>query len=116
MVVNTAPVAWGAVGVPVVTLAGVTGLPINDLSAMCARVLSIVGVFVRIWMLRLMVPWAETIEVLPAALVTGISFGGAMFFWANYVDPYLVNVVAGSFCLVVTAIFLRFWKPKKSGA
>ena len=87
-------------GVPVVTLAGVTGLPLNDLSAMCARILSITGLFIPLWMLRLMVPWKETMEVLPAALVCGVSFAAAMFFWGNYVDPYLINVFAGSVCLV----------------
>ena len=111
LMANTSPVAWGAVGVPVVTLAGVTGLPLNDLSAMCARILSITGLFIPLWMLRLMVPWKETLEVLPAALVCGISFGAAMFFWGNYVDPYLINVFAGSVCLVVTALFLKVWKP-----
>jgi lactate permease len=111
LMANTAPVAWGAVGVPVVTLAGVTGLPLNDLSAMCARILSIVGLFIPLWMIRLMVPWKETVEVLPATLVCGISFAAAMFFWGNYIDPYLINVFAGSVCLVATALFCKFWKP-----
>jgi lactate permease len=111
LMANTAPVAWGAVGVPVITLAGVTGLPLNDLSAMCARILSIIGLFIPLWMIRLMVPWKETVEVLPATLVCGISFGAAMFWWGNYVDPYLINVFAGSVCLVATTVFLKFWKP-----
>lgn len=112
LMANTSPVAWGAVGVPVVTLAGVTGLPLNDLSAMCARILMITGLFVPFWMVRLMVGWKETFEVLPAAVVCGISFATAVFVWGNYVDPYLINVVAGSFCLLVTAIFLKIWKPR----
>jgi lactate permease len=95
----------------VITLAGVTGLPLNDLSAMCARILSIIGLFIPLWMIRLMVPWKETVEVLPATLVCGISFGAAMFWWGNYVDPYLINVFAGSVCLVTTTVFLKFWKP-----
>lgn len=112
LMANTSPVAWGAVGVPVVTLAGVTGLPLNDLSAMCARILMITAIFIPFWMIRLMVGWKETFEVLPAALVCGVSFGAAVFVWGNYVDPYLINVVSGSFCLIVTVIFLKIWKPK----
>ena len=111
LMANTSPVAWGAVGVPVQTLAGVTGLPITDLSAMCARVLAITAIFVPLWMIRLMVGWKETLEVAPAALVAGISFGLGVFVWGNYVDPFLINVAAGSFCLVVTTLFLKVWKP-----
>ena len=112
LMANTSPVAWGAVGVPVVTLAGVTGLPLNDLSAMCARILAITAVFIPFWMIRLMVGWKETFEVLPAALVAGVSFGLGVYVWGNYVDPYLINVAAGSFCLIVTTLFLKVWKPK----
>jgi lactate permease len=112
LMANTSPVAWGAVGVPVITLAGVTGLPLNDLSAMCARVLAITAIFIPLWMIRLMVGWKDTLEVAPAALVAGISFGLGVFVWGNYVDPYLINVAAGSFCLVVTTLFLKVWKPR----
>ncbi len=112
LMANTSPVAWGAVGVPVITLAGVTGLPLNDLSAMCARILMITSLFVPLWMIRLMVGWKETLEVMPAAVVCGVSFAVATFFWGNYVDPYLINIASGSFCLLVTGIFLRFWKPR----
>ncbi len=112
LMANTTPVAWGAVGVPVITLAGVTGLPLNDLSAMCARILAITALFVPIWMIRLMVPWKETFEILPAIVVCSLSFSAAMMFWGNYMDAYLINVVSGSVCLLAIVIFLKLWKPR----
>jgi len=112
LMANTSPVAWGSIGVPVVTLAGVTGLPLNDLSAMCARILAITSLFVPLWMVRMMVGWSETLEVLPAAAVCSISFAAVTMFWGNYMDAYLVNIVSGSVCLVLTAVFLKLWKPR----
>jgi lactate permease len=113
LIANTAPVAWGAVGTPLVTLASVSGLPLADLSAMNARILPITSVIVPLWLVRTMVGWAETFEVLPAIAVCGLSFATTQFVWGNYVDPYLVDIVGGVVSLVVTALFLKVWKPKK---
>src|SRR6516162_4738938 len=71
LIANTAPVAWGAIGVPVHTLAAVSGLPESDLSAMIGRILPITAVIVPFWLVRVTVGWAETFEVLPAILVVG---------------------------------------------
>ncbi len=113
LIANTAPVAWGAVGTPLVTLASVSGLPLADLSAMNARILPIISVIVPLWLVRTMVGWAETFEVFPAIAVCGISFASTQFLWGNYVDPYLVDIVGGVVSLVVTALFLKVWKPRK---
>src|SRR6202521_1485241 len=113
LIANTAPVAWGAIGTPVHTLAAVTGLPESDLNAMIGRILPFTAVLVPFWLVRTMVGWSETFEVLPAILVVGISFAVTQFFWSNYVDSNLVDIVAGAVSIVAVLAFLRFWKPKK---
>jgi lactate permease len=113
LIANTAPVAWGAIGTPVHALTAVTGLPESDLNAMIGRILPFTAVIVPFWLVRAMVSWQETFEVLPAILVVGISFAGTQFFWANYMDSNLVDIAAGIVSLVATLIFLRFWQPKR---
>src|SRR5881227_786810 len=113
LIANTAPVAWGAIGTPVHTLAAVSGLPESDLSAMIGRILPITGIIVSFWLVRAMVSWSETFEVLPAILVVGISFSVTQYLWSNHVDSNLVDIAGGVISLVVTVIFLRFWQPKR---
>jgi len=112
LIANTAPVAWGSIGTPIRVLAQVSGLPLNDLSAMNGRILPFMSVIVPLWLVRAMVPWKETFQVLPAILVSGISFAVTQFVWSNYVDVGLVDIIAGATSLIVTAVFLRLWKPK----
>jgi lactate permease len=112
LIANTAPVAWGAIGTPVHTLAAVCALPESDLSAMIGRILPFTAVIVPFWLVRVMVGWKETFEVLPAILVVGVSFGLTQFLWSNYVDSNLVDIVAGVVSIVATLAFLRFWKPR----
>jgi lactate permease len=113
LIANTAPVAWGAIGTPVHTLAAVTSLPESDLNAMIGRILPFTAVLVPFWLVRAMVSWSETFEVLPAILVVGISFAGMQFFWSNYMDSNLVDIAAGITSMVAIIVFLRFWKPKR---
>jgi lactate permease len=113
LIANTAPVAWGSIGTPVHMLAAVTFLPEADMNAMIGRILPITAVIVPFWLVRAMVPWKETFEVLPAILVVGISFASMQFFWSNHMDSNLVDITAGLFSLLCTVFFLLFWKPKK---
>jgi len=113
LIANTAPVAWGAIGTPVHTLAAVTALNESDLNAMIGRILPITAIIVPFWLVRAMVSWSETFEVLPAILVVGVSFAGMQFFWSNYMDRNLVDIAAGVTSMVVTVLFLRVWKPKR---
>ena len=113
LIANTAPVAWGAIGTPVHTLAAVTALPESDLNAMIGRILPFTAVIVPFWLVKTMVSWKDTFEVFPAIAVVGLSFGLTQFFWANYVDSNLVDIMGGVVSLVVVLAFLRFWKPKK---
>lgn len=113
LIANTAPVAWGSIGVPIHTLAAVCGLPESDLNAMIGRILPFTSVLIAFWLVRAMVGWKETFEVLPAILVVGFSFGLTQFFWSNFVDSNLVDIVSSVVAIVATIIFLRFWKPRQ---
>lgn len=113
LIANTAPVAWGAIGTPVHTLAAVSGLPEGDLNATLGRILPITALIVPFWLVRTIVGWRETFEVLPAILVVGISFAATQFVWSNFVDSNLVDIVGGVVSLLATTVFLRFWKPKR---
>ncbi|MDQ3010540.1 MAG: L-lactate permease [Acidobacteriota bacterium] len=112
LIANTAPVAWGSIGTPLITLAAVTGLPLSDLSAMTGRILPFTSVIIPFWLVRVMSSWKATIEVLPAILVCGVSFAITQFLWSNYVDSYLVDIASAAACLLAMLIFLRFWQPK----
>ena len=112
LIANTAPVAWGAIGTPVHTLAVVTALPEASLNAMIGRILPWTALLVPIWLVRAMVGWSETFEVLPALLVVGVSFAGTQFLWSNFVDSNLVDIASGAVSLLATLLFLRVWRPK----
>ena len=113
LIANTAPVAWGGIGIPVHVLAAVSGLPESDLSAMVGRILPITAILVPFWLVRAMVGWAETFEVLPAILVVGGSFAATQFFWSNHVDSNLVDIAAGAVSMAATLLFLRVWQPRR---
>ncbi|MGA2745454.1 MAG: L-lactate permease [Candidatus Sulfotelmatobacter sp.] len=113
LIANTAPVAFGAIGTPVHALAAVTALPESDLTAMIGRILPFTALIVPFWLVKTMVSWQETFEVFPAILVVGVSFSLTQFFWSNYVDSNLIDIMGGVVSIVATLIFLRFWKPKK---
>ena len=112
LIANTSPVAWGAIGTPVHTLAAVTSLNESDLNAMIGRILPVTALIVPLWLVRTMVSWKETLEVLPAILVVGGSFAATQWFWSNHMDSNLVDISAGVVSLLVTLLFLRVWQPK----
>jgi len=111
LIANTAPVAWGGVGNPIRVLAGVTGLPEAQFSAMAGRILPPLSLILPFWLVRSMVGWRETWQVWPALLVSGATFAGMQFYWSNYQDPGLVDVVAALVSLLAMVAFLRFWAP-----
>src|SRR5580765_5087587 len=113
LIANTAPVAWGAIGTPVHMLATVTAMPEADMNAMIGRILPITAIIVPFWLVRAMVSWKETFEVFPAILVVGISFALTQFFWSNYVDSSLVDIMGGVISILAAIVFLKFWKPRK---
>jgi lactate permease len=111
LIANTAPVAWGGVGNPIRTLAGVTGLPEADFSAMAGRILPPLSLILPLWLVRSMVGWRETLQVWPALLVSGASFAGMQFYWSNFQDAGLVDIVSAIFSLLVMVAFLKIWTP-----
>src|SRR5262245_8606633 len=111
LVANTAPVAWGGVGNPIRVLSGVTGLPEMTLSLMTGRILPPVSAILPLWLVRSMVGWRDTFAVWPALAVSGLSFALMQFYWSNYQDNSLVDIVAAIFSLLVMVAFLKFWKP-----
>jgi lactate permease len=111
LIANTAPVAWGGVGNPIRVLAAVTGLPELQFSAMAGRILPPLSLILPFWLVRSMVGWRETFQVWPALLISGLSFAGMQFYWSNYQDIGLVDVVSAVFSLLATVLFLKFWQP-----
>jgi lactate permease len=119
LLANTAPVAWGAIGTPIVTLAAVSGLDEVTLSAMAGRQLPFVSILVPFWLVATFVKmeggtWKEAFEVWPAALCAGASFAIMQFFASGTNEFHLMtDVVSGVFSVICTALFLRFvWHPK----
>ena len=119
LLANTAPVAWGAIGTPIVTLAAVSGLDELTLSAMAGHQLPWVSILVPFWLVATFVKmeggtWKEAFEVWPAALVSGGSFAITQYFTSGWAQTHLVtDVLSGVVSVVATAVFLRFvWHPK----
>jgi lactate permease len=112
LLANTAPVAFGSIGIPVVTLANVTGLPLAQLSAMVGRLCALVSVFIPGYLLVVMAGRKRAFEVWPAIVACGVSFAGMQFFVSNYVGPELTDIMSSLTCIVVMLAVLKLWKPK----
>jgi lactate permease len=113
LLANTSPVAFGALGTPILMLHQVTGLSEITLSAMAGRQLPIFSLIVPVWLVWAMAGWRATLEIWPALLVCGGSFALVQFLTANLHGPWLVDVVAGLVSLASLAVFLRFHQPRK---
>jgi lactate permease len=111
LIANTAPVAFGAIGTPILTLAAVTGLPATSLSAMAGRQLPFVSLIVPAWLVVTMSGWRGLAGVWPAVVVSGGTFALVQFGWSNFVGPELVDIAAGLSSLVALAIFSAWWRP-----
>ena len=111
LIANTAPVAFGALGTPIITLAKVTGLDEQAISVMAGHQLPFFSLLVPAWMVCTMAGWRGLIGVWPAVLVCGASFAVTQFAMAAFVGPALVDVVGGIVSLVAVATFLHFWRP-----
>ena len=111
LIANTAPVAFGALGSPIIALSAVTGLDHNDLSAMIGRQLPFFSLLVPFWLIWAFAGWRAMMEVWPAILVTGVSFAIPQFLVSNYIGPMLVDVIAALVCMACLVGFLRVWQP-----
>jgi len=113
LIANTAPVAFGALGTPVIVLSAVTGIDIHALSAMIGRQLPFFSVLVPFWVVWAFVGFRKMLEIWPAILVAGVSFAVPQYLVSNYHGPWLVDVVASVASMAALALFLKFWHPKR---
>lgn len=114
LLANTAPVAFGAIGIPIVVGASVSGVDLMAFSQMVGRTLPFLSLFVPLYLVILMAGWKRGIEVWPACLVSGGSFAIAQYLSSNYIGPLLPDILSSLASIVCTVIFLRFWHPKES--
>ena len=113
LIANTAPVAFGALGTPIIALQSVTGLDLLDLSAMAGRQLPLFSVIVPFWLVWAFAGARGTLGVWPAVLVAGVSFAVPQFLISNLHGPWLVDVVSSVISMGAVALFLRFWQPRE---
>jgi len=113
LIANTAPVAYGALGTPIVVLAAVTGLDLQALSAMVGRQLPFFSVLVPFWLIWAFVGFRRMIEIWPAILVAGVTFAVPQFLVSNFHGPWLVDVVAAICSMGALTLFLKIWHPKE---
>jgi lactate permease len=110
LIANTAPVAFGALGTPIIALQGVTGLDLGALSAMVGRQLPFFSVLVPFWLIVAYSGFRGMLELWPALLVAGVSFAVPQFLVSNYHGPWLVDIVASACSMVALGLFLRYWR------
>ena len=112
LIANTAPVAFGSLGTPIIALSTVTGLDIYQLSAMVGRQLPVFSLIIPFWVVAAMAGFRAMLGVWPAALVAGLSFAIPQFLISNYHGPWLVDIAASICSIIAVVVLLRFWKPK----
>ncbi len=112
LIANTAPVAFGALGTPLVALAGVTGLPLLSLSSMVGRQLSVFALVIPFWLMFAFAGIKGTLEVWPALLVAGVAFAVPQWLIADFHGPWLVDIGASVASMIAVAALLRVWRPR----
>ncbi|AUI36487.1 L-lactate permease [[Bacillus] caldolyticus] len=114
LIANTAPVAFGAVGIPIISMEGPTGVPAMEISKMVGRQLPFLSVFIPFYLVLIMAGWKKTMEVLPAIIVSGVSFALTQYFTSNFLGPELPDILSSLVSIVALAVFLKYWKPKST--
>jgi lactate permease len=113
LLANTAPVAFGSIGIPVITLANVTGLPVLALSAMVGRLCAMISVIIPGYLIVVMAGFASALEVLPAIIACGVSFAGMQFLVSNFIGPDLTDIMSSLTCIIVMVAVLKLWRPAR---
>jgi len=114
LVGNTAPVAFGSIGIPIITLAQITGLPMALLSAMTGRILSIIAVIIPIYLLILMAGVRQTLAVWPALIAGGVTFGAVQLFVSNVIGPELTDILSALASISAMVLLMKVWKPSQT--
>jgi lactate permease len=112
LIANTAPVAFGALGTPVIALSGVTGIDILKLSAMIGQQSTPFSLIIPFWVVWAMAGFRGMIEVWPAALAAGAFFAIPQYLISNFHGPWLVDIVSSVSSIIATTVLLQFWRPK----
>ena len=112
LIANTAPVAFGALGVPIIVAGQVTGIDAFTIGAMAGRQLPLLSLIIPFWLVAMMDGWKGIKEVWPAALVAGASFAISQYLTSNFIGPELPDVTSAIVSIVATTVFLKYWKPK----
>ena len=112
LIANTAPVAYGALGTPIIALSTVTGLDLQKLSAMVGRQLPLFSLIVPFWVVWAFAGFRGMLGVWPAALVAGVAFAIPQFLVSNFHGPWQVDIVAAISSMIAVAVLLKFWQPK----
>ena len=112
LIANTAPVAFGAIGIPITVAAGVTGLSEMHISQIVGRQLPFLSILVPLWLSVTMCGFKRSLEVLPALIVGGVCFAVPQFLLSNFHGPYLPDILSALCTIVGLGLFLRVWKPK----
>lgn len=113
LLANTAPVAFGSIGVPITTLANVTGLPVLSLSAMTGTLCAMVSVIIPGYLIVVMAGARRAVEVLPAIVACGVSFAAVQFYVSTRIGPELTDILSSLTCIVVMVAVLKLWKPRR---
>ena len=112
LLANTAPVAFGSIGIPVTTLANITGLPVMALSAMVGRLCAMISLFIPAYLIVVMAGGRRALEVAPAIIACGLSFAGMQFAVSNYVGPELTDIASSLTCIAVMVLVMKLWTPR----
>ncbi len=112
LIANTAPVAFGAIGIPIVVAAQVSDLDLMRISQIVGRQLPLLSVIVPLWLSVTMCGFKRSMEVLPAIVVSGVCFAGSQYIVSNHVGPYLPDIISAIVTIIGLGLFLRVWKPK----
>jgi L-lactate transport len=113
LIANTAPVAFGAMGIPILVAASVSGVDAFKVGAEAGRVLSVLILFVPFWIVAIMDGWRGVKETFPAALVAGVSFVVGMAISSNFVGPELPAIIGAVLSMACLTLFLKVWRPKR---
>jgi lactate permease len=113
LIANTAPVAFGALGTPIIGLQTVTGLDLRQLSAMVGRQLPFFSLIVPFWLIWAFAGFRGMLEIWPAILIAGVCFAVPQFLISNFHGPWLVDVVSAVISLASLALFIKLWHPKR---
>src|SRR3954468_15031643 len=113
LLANTAPVAFGSIGIPVITLAGITNISALPLSAMVGRVCAMVSLIIPFYLVVIMSGLRGALEVMPAIIVCGLSFAGVQFYVSNYIGPELTDILSSLSCIGAMVVVLKLWKPAR---